>query len=38
MPMGAMRSHRELQVYQRALAAAMELFVLSKAFPREEVP
>ena len=29
-------SHRDLQVYQRAFAAAMELFELSKPFPKEE--
>src|SRR5579872_6927922 len=30
------RSHRDLQVYQRAFAAAMELFEASKSFPKEE--
>jgi four helix bundle protein len=30
------QSHRDLQVYQRAFAAAMELFELSKSFPKEE--
>jgi four helix bundle protein len=30
------QSHRDLQVYQRAFATAMELFELSKCFPREE--
>jgi four helix bundle protein len=30
------QSHRELQVYQRAFATAMELFELSKSFPKEE--
>ena len=35
--MGArIRSHRELQVFQKALAAAMDLFEESKAFPKEE--
>ena len=29
-------NHRELQVYQRAFAASMELFELSKSFPIEE--
>lgn len=29
-------THRELQVYQRAFAAAMEIFEMSKAFPKEE--
>lgn len=30
-------SHRELHVYQRAFAAAMEIFELTKQFPREEM-
>src|SRR6516162_2602518 len=30
------QSHRDLQVYQRAFAAAMELFEISKRFPKEE--
>ena len=30
------QSHRDLQVYQRAFASAMELFELSKSFPKEE--
>jgi four helix bundle protein len=30
------RTHRDLQVYQRAFATAMELFELSKSFPKEE--
>lgn len=30
------RSHRELEVYRRAVAAAMMLFELSKTFPPEE--
>jgi four helix bundle protein len=30
------RSHRELDVYQRAFEAAMLVFELSKGFPREE--
>ncbi len=30
------RSHRDLLVYGRAFAAAMQIFELSKAFPREE--
>src|SRR5262245_21736960 len=29
-------SHRDLRVYQKAFAAAMDLFELSKAFPKEE--
>ncbi len=34
---GLVRSHRQLEVYRRAFDAAMELFELSKSFPREEV-
>lgn len=30
-------SHYDLLVYQKAFAAAMEIFELSKAFPREEM-
>ena len=30
------QKHRDLQVYQRAFGAAMELFELSKSFPKEE--
>jgi four helix bundle protein len=30
------QSHHDLQVYQRAFAAAMDLFELSKGFPKEE--
>lgn len=30
------QTHRELQVYQKALAAAMDVFELSKAFPKAE--
>src|ERR1700752_4722459 len=30
------RTHRDLDVYQRAFAAAMQLFELSKRFPKEE--
>jgi hypothetical protein len=30
------RKHTELEVYQRAFAAAMQVFELSKAFPKEE--
>src|SRR5438270_12503019 len=29
-------SHRDLLVYQKAFAAAMEIFELTKAFPKEE--
>jgi four helix bundle protein len=31
------RSHRDLDVYQQAFDAAMEIFALSKQFPKEEV-
>jgi four helix bundle protein len=31
------RTHRELEVYQKAFDAAMQIFELSKAFPKEEV-
>jgi four helix bundle protein len=30
------QSHRDLQVFQKAFATAMELFELSKGFPKEE--
>lgn len=33
---GRIRTHRELEVYQMAFEAAMEVFELSKSFPREE--
>ena len=29
-------SHHDLEVYQKAMAAAMEIFELSKSFPKEE--
>jgi len=29
-------SHRDLEVYQKGMAAAMEIFELSKSFPKEE--
>lgn len=32
----SIRTHRDLEVYQKAFAAAMELFELSKGFPRAE--
>jgi four helix bundle protein len=32
-----MRGHRDLKVYQLAYKLAMEIFHLSKAFPREEI-
>lgn len=34
--MGRIKSYRELEVYQMAMGAAMELFELSKRFPLEE--
>ena len=34
--MGAARSFRELKVYQAARAAALQIFIASKHFPREE--
>ena len=30
------RSHRDLEVFQRAMDAAMQVFEISKAFPKEE--
>ena len=30
-------SHRDLEVYQKAMAAAMEIFELSKSFPKEGI-
>lgn len=33
---GKIYSHRELEVYKRAMEAAMMIFELSKQFPREE--
>jgi four helix bundle protein len=34
---GAVRTHKDLDVYKKALEAAMAVFELSKGFPREEV-
>jgi four helix bundle protein len=34
--MSTIRSHKDLQVYQRAHDAAMRLFYVSKSFPKEE--
>jgi four helix bundle protein len=31
------RTHCDLQVYQKAFACAMEIYELSKVFPREEI-
>jgi four helix bundle protein len=36
MRWGSATCHRDLQVYQRALDAAMTVFELSKSFPAEE--
>lgn len=33
---GKISVHHELEVYQRAFAAAMQIFELSKSFPKEE--
>lgn len=33
---GKIQSHRELQVYQKAFAAAMDLYRVSKGFPKHE--
>lgn len=33
---GKIQSHRELQVYQKAFAAAMGLYRVSKGFPKHE--
>ena len=33
----SIRSHRELLVYQKAFAAAMEIFEITKGFPKEEI-
>jgi four helix bundle protein len=30
-------SHRELRVYQKAFEKAMDIFVISKSFPKEEI-
>ena len=34
--MGVIKDHHELRVYQLACESAMQIFELSKAFPREE--
>jgi hypothetical protein len=34
--MGRIRTHRELEVYQMAFEAAMEILEVTKGFPREE--
>jgi len=34
---GKIQTHRELEVYQKAFGAAMQIFELSKCFPREEM-
>ncbi|MCX6322541.1 MAG: four helix bundle protein [Bacteroidia bacterium] len=35
--MKILRSHKELEVYQLAFKASMEIFQLSKTFPKEEI-
>ncbi len=35
--MEIIRSHRELRVYQKAFEKAMEIFALTKDFPKEEL-
>lgn len=35
--MEIIKSHRELRVYQKAFEKAMEIFYLSKKFPKEEL-
>jgi four helix bundle protein len=35
--MGFVKSHEELEVYKKAFKAAMEIYHLSKRFPKEEV-
>jgi four helix bundle protein len=30
------RSHKDLIIYQKAFQAAMEIFILTKGFPKEE--
>lgn len=36
MPRGLIKSYRDLEVYQAAFAAAMEIFEVSKRLPVEE--
>lgn len=35
--MDVIKSHRDLKVYQRSFSLAMEIFELTKAFPKEEI-
>lgn len=35
--MELINSHRELRVYQKAFEKAMDIFVVSKCFPKEEI-
>lgn len=35
--MDVIKSHRDLKVYQRSFSLAMEIFELTKAFPKEEL-
>ena len=34
--MNIIRTHKELDVYQLAFSTSMEIFIISKSFPREE--
>src|SRR6202790_5543397 len=35
--MSKIQGHRDLEVYRKAFEAAMKIFTLSKAFPKEEI-
>ncbi len=35
--MGNIKTHKDLQVYQLSFAAGMEVYALSKMFPKEEI-
>ena len=35
--MGKIRSHKDLLIYQKSFRAAMDIFHLSKSFPKEEM-
>lgn len=35
--MGKIVRHQDLEVYKKAFAAAMQIFELSKSFPKEEI-
>ena len=34
---GKIETHHDLRVYQKAFQAAMQVFVLTKAFPRRDI-